>query len=88
MLNLKSYLTIGFFFLNRFTGEPCLFHARFVVVCMSETELNSLTDRDLVCRSRLGTAVKKTVLMAFPNSRDEIEFKALKRIDEKRKKRN
>jgi hypothetical protein len=42
-----------------------LFHAQLIVICSTESELSGLQDRDLICRSRLGTAVKKTVVVAF-----------------------
>ena len=63
-----------------------MFHARYVIVCSTEEELATWTERDLVCRSRLGTAVKKTVLLAFLNSEREVEFRALNRITKKRDK--
>jgi tRNA splicing endonuclease len=63
-----------------------MFHARFVVVCSTTEELDAWAERDLVCRSRLGTAVKKTVLIAFLNADQEVEFKALNRITKKRDK--
>jgi tRNA splicing endonuclease len=67
------------------SGDPCMFHSRFVVVCSATEELDAWTD--LVCRSRLGTAVKKTVLIAFLDAADqEVEFKALNRITKKRDK--
>ena len=64
-----------------------MFHARYIVVCTVDSQLSKMCERDLVCRSRLGTAVKKTVLMAYINANEEVEFKTLKRLNEKRKKK-
>ena len=70
---------------NLFLGDPVLFHAQYIVICSSESELSRLETRDLVCRSRLGSAVKKTVLIACAEQ-DVVTFKALKRLNVKVKK--
>ena len=83
------------------SGDPVLFHAQFVVICSTESELSGFRDRDFVCRNRLGTAVKKTILIANAQgtinhgdgnaATDEeiskvIVFKALRRLNIKKKK--
>lgn len=49
-----------------FIGDPVLFHAAYIVICQVRKSLDEekLSEKLLVARCRLGTAVKKTILLA------------------------
>jgi len=59
-----------------YPGDPMQFHAKYVVICF-EDPISSMDEKDLVARSRLGTSVKKTVLLATYQD-DEIKYKAFR----------
>ena len=72
------YLTDGAKFGGDFLaypGDPILFHAKYVIICCDNP--NDINEKDLVARSRLGTAVKKIVLLASFQS-EKIVYKAIK----------
>ena len=63
------YLTEGAKFGGDFlayNGDPVAFHAQFVVIC-SNKDRTDYSETELVRISRLGTTVKKTVLLASLN---------------------
>jgi tRNA-splicing endonuclease subunit Sen34 len=45
-----------------FPGDPIKFHAQFLVVCIESNE--TLPATDLVALGRLGTSVRKTVILS------------------------
>jgi tRNA-splicing endonuclease subunit Sen34 len=45
-----------------FPGDPVKFHAKFLVICTERSEALSATD--LVALGRLGTSVRKTVVLS------------------------
>jgi tRNA-splicing endonuclease subunit Sen34 len=45
-----------------FPGDPIKFHAQFLVICTDKNEALSATD--LVALGRLGTSVRKTVVLS------------------------
>jgi tRNA splicing endonuclease len=49
------------FFLS--PGDPIKFHAQFLVVCMDDS--GALPATDLVALGRLGTSVRKTVVLSY-----------------------
>ena len=66
-----------------------LFHASYVVICHASKDCDILTinENELVAKSRLGTAVKKTILLSYFNkeggdkcnkSEKNVKFKVLK----------
>lgn len=59
-----------------YPGDPLKFHAKYVVICCNENP-ESIDEKDLVARSRLGTNVKKTVLLAHI-VKDKVKYKAIK----------
>jgi len=59
-----------------YPGDPIQFHAKYVVICC-EDPISAMDEKDLVARSRLGTSVKKTVLLATCQD-EEIKYKAIK----------
>ena len=46
-----------------YPGDPIQFHAKFIVICCEE-DPKQIEEKDLVAKSRLGTNVKKIVLLA------------------------
>ena len=68
-----------------FIGDPVLFHAAYIVICQVQKSLDEekLSEKLLVARCRLGTAVKKTILLAsFDRTKsgtneNKIKFKRL-----------
>ena len=75
------YLTDGTNFGGDFLaypGDPLMFHAKYIVVCcdMSEDEIKSMSEADLVAKSRLAVTVKKTMLFAY-NKDEKIKYKAV-----------
>jgi len=59
-----------------YPGDPLLFHAKFVVLCLTndddedpEESLRRMQESELVAKCRLGTAVNKAVLVAFVASK-------------------
>ena len=73
------YLTDGAKFGGDFLaypGDPIQFHAKYVVICCNDP-YEDMGEKDLVARSRLGTNVKKTVLLASRKC-EKIIYKAIK----------
>ena len=65
-----------------FSGDPIMFHAKYIVICCDNTmenEIEHMSEADLVARSRLATNVKKTVLLAYQpvTSEEKIKYKAI-----------
>ena len=56
-----------------YQGDPVSFHAKYVVICPDTNALggSEISERSLVAKCRLGTAVKKTILISsFDNDKD------------------
>ena len=75
------YLTDGTNFGGDFLaypGDPLMFHAKYIIVCcdMSEDEIKSMPEADLVAKSRLAVTVKKTMLFAYIKD-EKIKYKAV-----------
>ena len=49
-----------------YPADPVKFHSHYIVVCVEENQL--LDPQFMVSKGRLGTSVKKTVLLSFVNS--------------------
>lgn len=64
-----------------YPGDPIQFHAKYVVICCDT--IDNMSERDLVAKSRLGTNVKKTVLLAFLDSNQTVRYKSLKWSDQR-----
>ena len=60
-----------------YPGDPIMFHAKYIVICSDETEIEGISETELVAKSRLATSVKKTVLLAFMKA-DKIKYKSVK----------
>ncbi len=82
------YLTLGDKFgcdFLAYPGDPLRYHAKFVVICKenirSTEDIEAIGQRDLVAMSRLGTTVKKTVMISFLDQDDQVKFKTLKWTD-------
>ena len=58
-----------------YPGDPYKFHSHFVVVCVEEHQ--PLTPHFLISKGRLGTNVKKTVLLCSLNSHGVINYQSL-----------
>ena len=72
------YLTSGEKFVGDFLvypGPPLRVHSHFIAVCIHENQV--LTPQFIVSKGRLGTNVKKTVLMCSINSLGEIIYQSL-----------
>lgn len=62
-----------FFFL--LSGDPLRFHAHFIAVCLSEDE--SVCLLDVLAVARLGSNVKKTVLLCSPGPDTDVRYTSL-----------
>lgn len=61
-----------------YPGDPVMFHARYIVICL-ESELDPRSRvQDLVAVSRLGTTVKKTVLFSWLEGQ-EVKYNSVTR---------
>lgn len=61
-----------------YPGDPIQFHAKYIVVCCDNHDVYT-EEKDLVAKSRLGTNVKKTVLLAsYDNHENKVKYKAIK----------
>lgn len=62
-----------------YPGDPILFHAQFLVICWNKKieDLYEASEAELVAKCRLGTAVKKNVILSFRNQDNKIMFKKL-----------
>nr|CAG4651415.1 EOG090X0G6M [Simocephalus serrulatus] len=72
------YITAGEKFGGDFLvypGDPVKFHSHYIAVCVEQHQL--LTPRFLVQKGRLGTGVKKTVLLCSVNELGEISYQSL-----------
>nr|CAG4641288.1 EOG090X0G6M [Eulimnadia texana] len=72
------YLTAGEKFGGDFLaypGDPVKFHAHYIVVCLERT--TKLTPKFLVGKGRLGSNVKKTVLLCSLNDNDDVIYQSL-----------
>ncbi|TDH15515.1 hypothetical protein EPR50_G00032380 [Perca flavescens] len=56
-------------------GDPLRFHAHFIAVCVSLDE--SLSLLDVLAVSRLGSNVKKTVLLCSPGTVGRVAYTSL-----------
>lgn len=73
------YITAGEKFGGDFLvypGDPFKFHSHYIAVCVDEHQL--LTPYFLIQKGRLGTNVKKTVLLCSVNGNGEIMYQSLK----------
>ncbi|XP_059078600.1 tRNA-splicing endonuclease subunit Sen34-like [Tigriopus californicus] len=61
-----------------YNGSPQDHHARFIVVCLSK-QPEDLSPNEVAAKYRLGTTVKKTVLLAFfsPNEPNQVLFQSV-----------
>lgn len=61
-----------------YPGDPIQFHAKYIVICCENDEIYT-DEKDLVAKSRLGTSVKKTVLLAtYDKDENKVKYKAIK----------
>ena len=60
-----------------YPGDPLLFHAKFVILCLKNEEIRRMPDSGLVAKCRLGTAVNKVVLLSFVEE-GVVKFQRLK----------
>jgi len=70
-----------------YLGDPLKFHASYIVMCLDDASHESLFNRpqDLVAKSRLGSQVHKTVLIAKLNeNKDGVTFTSIRRNNAKR----
>lgn len=75
------YLTDGTKFGGDFLaylGDPVIFHARYIVVCREGAGGQKGRPQDLVALSRLGTCVRKVVLLAWLEG-EEVRYKSVRR---------
>jgi len=68
--NKKYYLTSGEKFGGDFLaypGDPCKYHSQFIILCLPKLNATtcSLSGREIIQHGRLGTNVKKTVILAY-----------------------
>ncbi|XP_052122093.1 tRNA-splicing endonuclease subunit Sen34 isoform X2 [Frankliniella occidentalis] len=74
------YITTGHKFGGDFLvypGDPVKFHSHFIVVCVSYT--NSMSVHQLISYGRLGSSVRKTVVLAsLPQDSSEVKFQSIK----------
>lgn len=75
------YLTDGTKFGGDFLaylGDPVIFHARYIVVCREGAGGQECRPQDLVALSRLGTCVRKVVLLAWLEG-EEVRYRSVRR---------
>ena len=85
------YLTAGDKFgadFLAYPGDPVLFHASYVVICYEYegSDILTINENELVAKCRLGTAVKKTIILSYfdkggsvkNDKSEEVKFKVLK----------
>lgn len=73
----EYYISTGIKFGGDFLvypGDPHLFHATFIVKCVED--MDSVDVHDLVCWSRIGTATKKTLVLAFFGQTGQVSYKS------------
>ena len=53
--------------LKLYLGDPVSFHASYVVICYASADGGApkLSEKELVAKCRLGTSVKKTILLSY-----------------------
>ena len=76
--NKGYYITAGEKFGGDFLvypGDPLKFHSHFIAVCVDNQK--PLTPKFLIQKGRLGTSVKKTVLLCSVNEHDKIHYQSL-----------
>ena len=62
--------------LSFYLGDPVKFHAQFLVICIERDEV--LAPTELVALGRLGTSVRKSVLLAsFSEDESSIMYQTL-----------
>lgn len=72
------YITAGEKFGGDFLvypGDPLKFHSHYIAVCVEEDQ--RLTPKFIVQKGRLGTSVKKTVLLCYVNKNGSIKYQSL-----------
>eukprot|EP00088_Acartia_fossae_P001136 TRINITY_DN10426_c0_g1_i2.p1 TRINITY_DN10426_c0_g1~~TRINITY_DN10426_c0_g1_i2.p1 ORF type:complete len:392 (+),score=88.00 TRINITY_DN10426_c0_g1_i2:102-1277(+) len=68
-----------------YLGDPLKFHASYIVICQGIDSLEKERPQDLVAKSRLGSQVNKTVLVAqLMKNKDEVTFTSVRRNHAKR----
>jgi len=85
------YLTAGDKFgadFLAYPGDPVMFHATYVVICQASMQCDErmINEKELVAKCRLGTAVKKTILISYfedakqncDNAKEYVRFKRLR----------
>ena len=60
-----------------YPGDPFEYHANYVVICSELDPQTEMTEEELVAKCRLGTTVKKTVLLARLNKNNNVIYKSL-----------
>ncbi|XP_046439904.1 tRNA-splicing endonuclease subunit Sen34-like [Daphnia pulex] len=58
-----------------YPGDPLKFHSHFIAVCVEEHQM--LTPWFLIQKGRLGTSVKKTVLMCSLDENDKVNYQSV-----------
>nr|CAG4638120.1 EOG090X0G6M [Chydorus sphaericus] len=58
-----------------YPGDPLKFHSHYIAVCLEEYQ--PLTPKFLICHGRLGTNVKKTVLLCSVNDQGVVNYQSL-----------
>lgn len=58
-----------------YPGDPLKFHSHYIAVCVEDHE--PLMPKFLICKGRLGTNVKKTVLFCSVNDQGGINYQSL-----------
>ncbi len=58
-----------------YPGDPLKFHSHYIAVCLEEHQ--PLTPKFLICHGRLGTNVKKTVLLCSVNDQRVVNYQSL-----------
>lgn len=79
------YLTDGDKFGGDFlvyNGNPEEHHARFIVICLSK-QPEDLSPNEIAAKYRLGTTVKKTVLLAFCSQNEpcHVQFRSIESVN-------
>ena len=58
-----------------FLGDPSRYHSFYIVVCLEDDE--ELSPLDIVTMGRLGANVRKTVLLASLDDKDDVRYTSL-----------
>ena len=80
LIRLRLLSSSDFFSLKVYCGDPVMYHAKYIVICLEDrTDIwDERRVQDLVARSRLGSSVKKIVLFSWLQG-EEVKYKSLTR---------